>query len=203
MNDPDEEVPTDFVPSEETTHVPNELIRNLYDEINYDKKLYDQIHGTLTACPDFNNQNEYVVKNDGTTRTALDSPALTRARIKLMLEQHEQLTWWKDDVTKSPDGDIFCVEHFIALAVVMHGITNWSLVSSDDADDFTACKFDEEDDILHIGQMIADLWERVDRSLSRDAYSRLGVNGPERGSATNKIVGVIVGSSRMVISGLL
>ena len=84
---------------------------------------------------------------------------------------------------KSPDENIFCVEHLIAIAVVMYDVTDWSLISTDDADDFTACKFDEEDDILHTGQMIADLWERVDRSLSRDAYSKLGVDGLKCGSA--------------------
>ena len=95
------------------------------------------------------------------------------------------------------------MEHLIAIAVVMYDVTGWSLISTDDADDFTACKFDEEDDILHIGQMIADLWERVDRSLSCDAYSKLGVVGLERGSATKKITGIIVHSSQIFISGLM
>jgi len=81
-------------------------------------------------------------------------------------------------------------------------LTHWSLISVGDGNDFTASKFDEEDDILHIGQMTADLWERVNRSLSREKYNMLGLDGLERGNATNMIIGIIVGSSRMTISGL-
>ena len=132
-------------------------------------------------------------------------PHFHHHRFVRTLQQHEHLAWWKDDddVVKSLDENIFCVEYLIAIAVVMYDVTDWSLISTDDADDFTACKFDEEDDILHIGQMIADLWERVDRVLSRDAYSKLGVDGLKRGSAIKKIIGFIVHSSRMFISGLM
>lgn len=90
----------------------------------------------------------------------------------------------------------------------MYNVTSWEITtptfvsSYNDADDCTACKFDEEADILHIGQMLADLWERVGPALSRDAYNRLGGNGLERGSATNEIISAIVGSSGMFIDWL-
>eukprot|EP00581_Thalassiosira_minuscula_P015901 CAMPEP_0183718398 /NCGR_PEP_ID=MMETSP0737-20130205/11667_1 /TAXON_ID=385413 /ORGANISM="Thalassiosira miniscula, Strain CCMP1093" /LENGTH=137 /DNA_ID=CAMNT_0025947949 /DNA_START=1 /DNA_END=414 /DNA_ORIENTATION=- len=126
-----------------------------------------------------------------------------RVRIKKIIEHHESLVWWKDDVAKSPDENLLCVEHLIALVVVMYDVTTWSFTTAGNTDDFTGCMFDEEDDILHIGQMIADLWERVDRSLSRDAYSKLGVDGLERGGAINEMIGLLVHNSRMFISGLM
>jgi len=50
--------------------------------------------------------------------------------------------------------------------------------------------------------MVADLWERVDRSFSREAYSKVGVNGSERMRGISKIIGMVVHISRMSISGL-
>jgi len=185
----------------------NEAVPNkIHDEIRYDKKMYDQIHSALTACPDFNNHKEYMIRNDGLTRTALGVPALMRSRIKRMLEQHQTLAWWKCDTLQTPEENTFCSEYLIALVVVLYDVTNWPLVSADDvnnpSDDFTPCKFDEEDEILSIGQMVADLWERVDRSFSREAYSKVGVNGSERMRGISKIIGMVVHISRMSISGL-
>lgn len=103
---------------------------------------------------------------------------------------------------KSLGEDRSCAERLIALTVVMYNVIIWTIVSPDDADDFNPCKFDEEDDILHIGQMLADLWERVDRSLSRGDYNRLGPDGLKRCDAIYEIVGIVVHSSRMSISCL-
>eukprot|EP00580_Thalassiosira_gravida_P013840 CAMPEP_0201680138 /NCGR_PEP_ID=MMETSP0494-20130426/50147_1 /ASSEMBLY_ACC=CAM_ASM_000839 /TAXON_ID=420259 /ORGANISM="Thalassiosira gravida, Strain GMp14c1" /LENGTH=478 /DNA_ID=CAMNT_0048163817 /DNA_START=36 /DNA_END=1472 /DNA_ORIENTATION=- len=193
-------------PIDLTSSTNEEALSKINDQIGCDKKIYDQIYGALTACPDFNNHKEYVIRNDGSTRTALGTPALMRSRIKRMLEQHQTLAWWKCDTLESTDENTFCVEYLIALVVVLYDVTNWSIVSADDADymcdDFTPCKFDEEDEILSIGHMVADLWERVDRSLSRDEYSKLGGGGMERGRAISKIIGIVVHNSRISISGL-
>ena len=92
-------------------------------------------------------------------------------------------------------------ESLIALIVVMYDVTNWTILSVGDSNGFTPSKFKEEDEILHIGQMVVDLWQRVDRSLSRDAYSKLGVDGMERFSAIRKIVGIVARSSRLFLPG--
>ena len=196
---------SDPMSSKETYPDASKVASNLHKEIKYDVEKYRIIHDSLTACPDFNNKNEYVIKNGGMTRTALGTSALMRARIKIMLQDHERLGWWKGirtNVSAHTDEVSVHAEHLIALAMVMYNITSWSLVSVGDGNDFTASKFEEEDDILHIGQLMADLWERVNRSLSRDEYSTLGPTGLERANATNMIIGIIVGSSRMTISGL-
>ena len=78
---------------------------------------------------------------------------------------------------------MYCVEHLFALAAVMHDTsTTWTTLvgKAERTNDFTASKFDEEDDILQIGQMLACLWERANRFLSRDTYIKLGNDGMER-----------------------
>ena len=205
--EPNKDATSDPVSSKETYPDASKVASNLHKEIKYDEEKYRIIYDSLTACPDFNNKNEYVIRNDGMTRTALGTSALMRARIKAMLQNHENLGWWKCintyEVSAHADEVSTHAEHLVALAMVMYDVTGWSLVSVGDGNDFTPSKFDEEDDILHIGQLMADLWERVDRSLSRDKYSTLGPNGLERAKATNMIIGIIVGSSRMTISGLV
>ncbi|KAL7536483.1 hypothetical protein ACHAXR_007876 [Thalassiosira sp. AJA248-18] len=119
------------------------------------KKIYDDIKSQLKAPPDFNNRNEYVFGNDGLSRVALGTHALMRFRVKQMLEQHETVAWWKDDVVKLPDPNFYCVEQFIALAIAMYDVTDWSLFFADDGDDFTPYKFDEEDVIFFT---LGSLW---------------------------------------------
>ena len=169
----------------------------------YDHKMYTEILCILNACPDFNNLNEYVIKNDGMTRTALSTPALMRYRIKVMLQQHQVCSWWKDSVLieSPPVKTTYCVEHLFALAAVMHDTSKTWTTLVDKAEltnDFTASKFDEEDDILQIGQMLACLWERANRFLSRDTYIKLGKDGMERVSVIKKILRSVVVNSRMV-----
>ena len=139
----------------------------------------------------------------------MNTGALMRARIKVMLDEHQKLAWWKDHTcTKSPQESNDCgLEHFLALVLVMHDVPAWSLLGSppglvDDTNEFNPHQFDEEDCILYIGQMVADIWERVDRSLARGSYFKLGMEGLERAMAINKVVGTVVGNSRVVISGL-
>ena len=95
----------------------------------------------------------------------------------------------------------YCVEHLFALAAVMHDTsTTWTTLvdKAERTNDFTASKFDEEDDILQIGQMLACLWERANRFLSRDTYIKLGKDGMERVSVFKKILRSVVVNSRMV-----
>ena len=171
----------------------------------YNHNMYTEILCILilNACPDFNNLNEYVIKNDGMTRTALSTPALMRYRIKVMLQQHQVCSWWKDSVLieSPPVKTTYCVEHLFALAAVMHDTSKTWTTLVDKAEltnDFTASKFDEEDDILQIGQMLACLWERANRFLSRDTYIKLGKDGMERVSVFKKILRSVVVNSRMV-----
>ena len=179
--------------------------------VSYNKSLYDQILATLTARPDFNNTNEYLIKNDGLTRTALSAPALTRSRIKSILQEHLTSAWWKNSVLKSSSINECShrVEKLIALAVVMHDNPTWTCVGNTDvvdtvftADNFTTSMFDDEDEVLCISQMFASVWERVDRSLSRDNFSMLGVDGLQRGSAMRRVMKTLVASAHMIISGL-
>ena len=173
----------------------------------YDHKIYTEILCILNACPDFNNLNEYVIKNDGMTRTALSTPALMRYRIKVMLQQHQVCSWWKDSVLieSPPVKTMYCVEHLFALAAVMHDTsltwTTWTTLvdKAERTNDFTASKFDEEDDILQIGQMLACLWERANRFLSRDTI-KLGNDGMERVSVIKKILRSVVVNSRTAVS---
>jgi len=192
--------------------------------VSYNKSVYDQILATLTAHPDFNNINEYQIKNDGLTRTALSAPALMRSRIKSILQEHLSSAWWKNRVLKSSSINECShrVESLIALAVVMHDNPTWTCVGNTDvvdnvftADNFTISMFDDEDEVLCISQMFANVWERVDRSLSRDNFSMLGVDGLQRGSvsmlgvdglqrgsAMRRVMKTLVASAHMIISGL-
>lgn len=179
--------------------------------VSYNKSVYDQILATLTAHPDFNNTNEYQIKNDGLTRTALSAPALMRSRIKSILQEHRSNAWWKNSVLKSSSINECShrVESLIALAVVMHDNPTWTCVGNTDvvdtvftADNFTTSMFDDEDEVLCISQMFANVWERVDRSLSRDNFSMLGVDGLQRGSAMRRVMKTLVASAHMIISGL-
>ena len=179
--------------------------------VSYNKSLYDQILATLTAHPDFNNTNEYQIKNDGLTRTALSAPALMRSRIKSILQEHLSNAWWKNSVLKSSSINECShrVESLIALAVVMHDNPTWTCVGNTDvvdtvftADNFTTSMFDDEDEVLCISQMFANVWERVDRSLSRDNFSMLGVDGLQRGSDMRRVMKTLVASAHMIISGL-
>ena len=92
-NDPNND-PIDLVSSKDT-QPSSGVVSKLNNGISCDRKIYDQIHLTLTACPDFNNCHEYVVRNDGITRTALDTSALMPARIKLMLEVSLMIALYK------------------------------------------------------------------------------------------------------------
>ena len=179
--------------------------------VSYNKSVYDQILATLTARPDFNNTNEYQIKNDGLTRTALSAPALMRSRIKFILHEHLSSAWWKNSVLKSSSINECShrVETLVALAVVMHDNPTWTCVGNTDvvdtvftADNFTTSMFDDEDEVLCISQMFANVWERVDRSLSRDNFSMLGVDGLQRGSAMRRVMKTLVASAHMIISGL-
>jgi len=179
--------------------------------VSYNKSVYDQILATLTARPDFNNINEYQIKNDGLTRTALSAPALMRSRIKSILQEHLSNAWWKNSVLKSSSINECShrVESLIALAVVMHDNPTWTCVGNTDvvdtvftADNFTTSMFDDEDEVLCISQMFANVWKRVDRSLSRDNFSMLGVDGLQRGSAMRRVMKTLVASAHMIISGL-
>jgi hypothetical protein len=196
-------VPINLSPSKLAWYSANEVDGKLLDEIGCDKEAYAMIHCTLTAPPNLSNPNEYVVRNDSTMRTALNIPSLMRVRIKLMIQEHEKLAWWRDDAIETPSRKIYCVENFIALVLFVYNDTNWLMSTVVDDDDFTPCKFDEEDDILHVGQMVAYLWERANRSLSCDAYSKLGVDGMERVRAINKIITIIAKRSRLAISELI
>ena len=179
--------------------------------VSYNKSVYDQILATLTARPDFNNTNEYQIKNDGLTRTALSAPALMRSRIKSILHEHLSSAWWKNIVLKSSSINECShrVETLVALAVIMHDNPTWTCVGNTDvvdtvftADNFTTSMFDDEDEVLCISQMFANVWERVDRSLSRDNFSMLGVDGLQRGSAMRRVMKTLVASAHMIISGL-
>ena len=179
--------------------------------VSYNKSLYDQILANLTARPDFNNTNEYQIKNDGLTRTALSAPALMRSRIKSILQEHLSSAWWKNSVLKSSSINECShrVEKLIALAVVMHDNPTWTCVGNTDVvdtvfttDNFTTSMFDDEDEVLCISQMFANVWERADRSLSRDNFSMLGVDGLQRGSAMRRVMKTLVASAHMIISGL-
>ena len=199
-----EEDPASSISSNEATESTDVPPTNIRSEIKFDREIYDAIKAGITANPDFNHQDEYVCleRNGGTARMALGTPALMRVRLKKILKIHEEHAWWKDLVKQSAEEDSFCIEHFVALAVVMYDVTDWSL-SELEVNDFTS-KFNEEDDILFIGQSLADLWERINRSLSRDThYNRLVFEGMERGSAIHKMIGILVSSSRMAVSGLM
>jgi len=189
----------------------SQLLSHHNPMVSYNKSVYDQILATLTARPDFNNINEYQIKNDGLTRTALSAPALMRSRIKSILQEHLSSAWWKNSVLKSSSINECShrVESLIALAVVMHDNPTWTCVGNTDVvdnvfttDNFTISMFDDEDEVLCISQMFANVWERVDRSLSRDNFSMLGVDGLQRGSAMRRVMKTLVASAHMIISGL-
>lgn len=127
--------------------------------VSYNKSIYDQVLANLTDRPDFNNTNEYQIKNDGLTRTALSAPALMRSRIKFILQEHLSSAWWKNSVLKSSSINECShrVENLIALAVVMHDNPTWTCVGNTDvvdtvftADNFTTSMFDDEDEVLCI-----------------------------------------------------
>lgn len=203
-------VPQDSVVTNDDQAAP-QLFSHHNPMVSCDKSLYDQILATLTACADFNNKLEYQIKDDGLTRTALSSPALMRSRIKFILREHLSGAWWKNIVLKTspPDECVYRVESLIALAVVMRDNPTWTCVGNTDVvdtifttDNFTTSMFDDEDEVFCISQMFANIWERVDRSLSRDNFSMLGVDGLQRGSAMRSVMKTLVASAHMIISGL-
>ena len=49
--------------------------------------------------------------------------------------------------------------------------------------------------------MLASVWERIERSLLRDGYSKLGICGKERAEALNKIVAIIAERVSSIVSG--
>ena len=113
-------------------------------------------------------------------------------------KEHRDAAWWKDD---APGDQPPYAEHLVALAAVMHDAAPlWCPRSS--ADPTAITSFDEEDDILHVGQLTADVWERARRSLARDGYRGLGSDGVARGEAIGRMLGVVVHGSRLSVSGL-
>mmetsp|Transcript_42057 Transcript_42057/g.75835 ORF Transcript_42057/g.75835 Transcript_42057/m.75835 type:complete len:575 (-) Transcript_42057:495-2219(-) len=166
-----------------------------------DLQLFQNIRSQLTSSPDFNNPKEYVLGGDGFSRICLERGALCRARIKDMLGEQLDMGWWKGGVIANTDGtgviqpalgapdksvgvdsvgklsfEKFALERLIALTVVMLDVDHWQVVTNASS---TAVmegqRFNDEDDIRHIGQLISGLWERVNRSLCRDGFSLLGL----------------------------
>ena len=62
--------------------------------------------------------------------------------------------------------------------------------------------YEDADDVLRTVQGLEKLWERVDLSLSRDGYAKLGVDGPERAKAMKEIVVCMAAGVRRVVLGL-
>lgn len=91
-------------------------------------------------------------------------------------------------------------EKLIALFCVMSDVTDWYALPAESFPSHFTCAFDVEDEILHLGQTAADLWERVNRYLSRQQYSQTG--GERRVRAINELLIRMVHSSRMHVSGL-
>eukprot|EP00571_Detonula_confervacea_P017574 CAMPEP_0172311886 /NCGR_PEP_ID=MMETSP1058-20130122/15950_1 /TAXON_ID=83371 /ORGANISM="Detonula confervacea, Strain CCMP 353" /LENGTH=573 /DNA_ID=CAMNT_0013025195 /DNA_START=25 /DNA_END=1746 /DNA_ORIENTATION=+ len=87
----------------------------------------------------------------------------------------------------------FALERLIALAAVMLDVDHWHF--RNEAQEMTITdgqRFNDEDDIRHIGQLLSGLWERVSRSLQRDDLALLGDDSSarmERNAAINTMVG--------------
>mmetsp|Transcript_2971 Transcript_2971/g.6228 ORF Transcript_2971/g.6228 Transcript_2971/m.6228 type:complete len:428 (-) Transcript_2971:217-1500(-) len=171
---------------------------NLRQTANADVSLYNEIMGRLVACPDVNNENEFIECSTGTTRTELDKFTLLRIRIAHEIDaKHRDVQWWKDSVANK-HFQKSSLEHLIALIQVMLDVQEWRVISADRIG-FLQSKFNVEDDILSIGQELKGVWERVDRSLARDQFRLFGEDGFERHLATATMVDALEQSCREAV----
>jgi len=169
-----------------------------------DLQLFLDTRSRLTAEPDFNNPKEYILAEDGSSRMRLEHGSLCRVRVMDMLKEHLDMGWWREEVladavgcrcgTMMDEKQSFkkaSLEQLVALTAAMLDVDHWQTpregkkpvgMSSATIAIGDEQRFNDEDDIRHIGQLLSGLWERVNRSLSRDDFFLLGQDVGREGS---------------------
>ncbi|KAK1741936.1 hypothetical protein QTG54_007509 [Skeletonema marinoi] len=122
--------------------------------------------------------------------TALLESLLTCSLLKANLAtEASQVGWWRESETLIPEVVRKAhLEHLVAFTFAVLQADAWKRSSDEIVPGQT--RFNAQDDIRHICQIIPGIWNRVNHALARDSYALFGagVDQLERSHAVNKMV---------------